>query len=82
MLFRSSRVRLLMVMPLDSARWTAFPEATWACLNGICSEKQRPQSVARQLGCFSKEKMDVLSFLVGLFSLRVMPCESRFVDPD
>ena len=58
-----------MVVPLDSARWTAFPEAVWACLNGICSEKQRPQSVTRQLGCFSKEKMDVLSFWDGCFHL-------------
>lgn len=73
-----------MGMPLDSARWTAFPEAMWACLNGICSEKQRLQSVTRQMGCFPEEKMDVRSLSVGLvlFSLRVMPCESRFVDPD
>lgn len=67
-----------MVMPLDSARWTAFPEAVWACLNGICSEKQRPQSMTRQLGCISKEKLDVLSFLVGLISLRAMQSESGF----
>lgn len=43
-----------MGMPLVSARWTAFLEAMWACLNGICSEKQRPQSVTRQLGCSLK----------------------------
>lgn len=48
MLFRSSRLRLLMVMPLVSARWMALPAAMWACLKGICRAKQRGHSVSGQ----------------------------------
>lgn len=43
MFCRSSRLRWLMVMPLVSASWTALPEATWACLKGICSAKGTEQ---------------------------------------
>lgn len=43
MFCRSSRLRWLMVMPLVSASWTALPEATWACLKGICSTKGTEQ---------------------------------------